>query len=489
MTSSDVIANEVAAEHTFPETTEGKVAVLTEFFSNRLLLKRYRKNTREENPSIVLECETAFEKIANQAVAEVEEGGPLDAMNWLDVCTEFSDLWIEVSHWISPKKFREFVSENIGGEWVRVEEIPAHKEQPPVDLKWYKNPEGCTPVQPCVCPLCNVVCNSYAQYKAHSQGRTHRALARTQMKKGVRVVEPIYESAETEQMFAQQAAVPYYEQPQHIQQSQPYATPVTMYQPMQTQEWESASHSSEHDGSQSHHSGSSLSLLDTVYPANSLGEEERAPTEEYNKLLAILVTIADSQHTDAQFSKALSLSVAMFETCPYHVVMAFFDSAIPSDQPKDLAKLLTMLVESEPRFVPVICDYVEVHIPGFGGYQIPNQEQSSLRLYLNTVFQYHSSTTFNDFAECQAKFKYKGFVRFVSYLCAADIVDFQVFCCCIEQVCRNEPTAADITSMVNIVNAVSLPQQAQESVSATLKSAVSTWMPARISRSIDGLFQ
>ena len=164
--------------------TEGKVAVLTEFFSNRLLLKRYRKNTREENPSIVLECETAFEKIANQAVAEVEEGGPLDAMNWLDVCTEFSDRWIEVSHWISPKKFREFVSENIGGEWVRVEEIPAHKEQPPVDLKWYKNPEGCTPVQPCVCPLCNVVCNSYAQYKAHSQGRTHRALARARNRRG-----------------------------------------------------------------------------------------------------------------------------------------------------------------------------------------------------------------------------------------------------------------------------------------------------------------
>eukprot|EP01060_Flectonema_neradi_P041441 TRINITY_DN984_c0_g1_i3.p1 TRINITY_DN984_c0_g1~~TRINITY_DN984_c0_g1_i3.p1 ORF type:complete len:478 (+),score=123.35 TRINITY_DN984_c0_g1_i3:113-1546(+) len=472
-------------------TEEWKVAVLTEFFSNRLLLKRYRKNTREENPAIVVECEMAFEKIARQVVAELEEGEPLDAMSWLDVCTDFSDRWIEVSHWISPKKFREFVSENIGGEWVRVEEIPAHKEQPPVDLKWYKNPEGCTPVQPCVCPLCNVVCNSYAQYKAHSQGRTHRALARAQMKKGVRVVEPIYESAETEQLFAQQA-VTYYEQQQQMQQPQTYAAPVQMYQPMQvahSQEWESSSHSSEHDGSQSHHSGSSLSLLDSVYPATTLGDEERAPTEEYNKLLALLVTIADSCHTDAQFSKALSLCTELIETCPYHVITAFFDSAIPAEQPKDLSKLLTTLVDNEPRYIQFIVDYIEAHIPGYGGYQIPNQEQSSLRLYLNTVFQYHSSTTFNDFAECQAKFKYKGFVKFVSLLCAADIVDFQVFCCCLEQVCRNEPTTADITGMVNIVNSITLPATAQETVSKTLKSAVTTWMPARVSRSIDSLFQ
>eukprot|EP01060_Flectonema_neradi_P041440 TRINITY_DN984_c0_g1_i2.p1 TRINITY_DN984_c0_g1~~TRINITY_DN984_c0_g1_i2.p1 ORF type:complete len:306 (+),score=71.04 TRINITY_DN984_c0_g1_i2:78-995(+) len=186
MTSTDIIATqvEVAEKKSMPTTVDEKVAVLTEFFSNRLLLKRYRKNTREENPAIVVECEMAFEKIARQVVAELEEGEPLDAMSWLDVCTDFSDRWIEVSHWISPKKFREFVSENIGGEWVRVEEIPAHKEQPPVDLKWYKNPEGCTPVQPCVCPLCNVVCNSYAQYKAHSQGRTHRALARARNRRG-----------------------------------------------------------------------------------------------------------------------------------------------------------------------------------------------------------------------------------------------------------------------------------------------------------------
>eukprot|EP01064_Diplonema_japonicum_P030869 TRINITY_DN534_c3_g5_i2.p1 TRINITY_DN534_c3_g5~~TRINITY_DN534_c3_g5_i2.p1 ORF type:complete len:306 (+),score=94.43 TRINITY_DN534_c3_g5_i2:47-919(+) len=164
---------------------EEKIGVLNDFFCNRLLLKRFRKDTRDKAgvPQHVLECERAFNELAQKAVRDTTEGLKLDAMEWVGLCTTFSSKWIDVCHWISPKKLREFFTAHIAAEWVRVEEVPASKEQPPVDLKWYKNPEGCTPVQPCLCPLCNVVCNSLAQYKAHSQGRTHRSLARAYAKK------------------------------------------------------------------------------------------------------------------------------------------------------------------------------------------------------------------------------------------------------------------------------------------------------------------
>eukprot|EP01059_Diplonema_ambulator_P002136 TRINITY_DN1176_c0_g1_i2.p1 TRINITY_DN1176_c0_g1~~TRINITY_DN1176_c0_g1_i2.p1 ORF type:complete len:288 (+),score=130.65 TRINITY_DN1176_c0_g1_i2:114-866(+) len=175
-------------------TDEEKVAVLNDFFCNRLLLKRFRKDTRDkaETPQHVLECERAFDGLARKAVAESGLGRKLDAMEWVTLCTAFSSKWIDVCHWISPKKLREFFTAHINAEWLRVDEVPSAMEQPPVDLKWYKNPEGCTPVQPCLCPLCNVVCNSLAQYKAHSQGRTHRSLARAYAKKnGGKQVEPV----------------------------------------------------------------------------------------------------------------------------------------------------------------------------------------------------------------------------------------------------------------------------------------------------------
>ena len=167
-----------------PASTSEKVALLTDFFGVRLLLKRYRKDKRDGSvPAAVVECESSFQQIAVNAVAMVENGIPLDAVVWADMCSDFSARWIECCHWVSPRKLREFFASNIGAVWTRVDDVPASKEQPPVDLKWYKSLEGSNPVQPCMCPLCNVVCNSKAQYTAHAQGRTHKTLARAYAKK------------------------------------------------------------------------------------------------------------------------------------------------------------------------------------------------------------------------------------------------------------------------------------------------------------------
>ena len=178
-----------------PPTHAGKVAAICDFFSTRLLLKRYRKDQREpdtEVPAAVAECEAAFALLAESAVCSVEAGQALDAVVWVNYCADFSELWLEVSHWVSPKKMRGFLTEHIGAEWVRAEEVPVEKEMPPINLKLYKNPQGHHPVMPCLCPVCEVLCNSQAQYTAHAQGRSHKMLARLHSRRtGYKLVEPL----------------------------------------------------------------------------------------------------------------------------------------------------------------------------------------------------------------------------------------------------------------------------------------------------------
>ncbi|KAJ9464555.1 hypothetical protein DIPPA_52918 [Diplonema papillatum] len=175
-----------------------RVGEITSFFSNRLLLKKYRSEGRDGMlPEDVAVCEAEFLGLAKRAVCEMN-AGPLDAVVWANLCASFSQRWIEVCHWVSPKKFREFLSGTLSARWLNEEDIETDLELPPVDLKWYKNPAGCVPVQPCICPVCRVFCNSMSQYKAHAQGRIHRSLARMFSKKnGGKHVEPVpYESEE-----------------------------------------------------------------------------------------------------------------------------------------------------------------------------------------------------------------------------------------------------------------------------------------------------
>eukprot|EP01063_Lacrimia_lanifica_P026207 TRINITY_DN348_c0_g3_i1.p1 TRINITY_DN348_c0_g3~~TRINITY_DN348_c0_g3_i1.p1 ORF type:complete len:279 (+),score=98.68 TRINITY_DN348_c0_g3_i1:75-911(+) len=171
-------------------TPMAAVEVLMEFFCTRLLLKRYRKGNREGPvPMEVRACEAEFRALATRAVVEVEQGAPLDAMVWCDLCSGFSAEWMTAAHWVSPKKFREHLTATIGAAWVREEEVPADREQPPVDLKWYKA-KGCDTVESVRCPCCDIQCNSPVQYRAHVQGRAHKAAARKWKMLG-RAVEPV----------------------------------------------------------------------------------------------------------------------------------------------------------------------------------------------------------------------------------------------------------------------------------------------------------
>eukprot|EP01065_Artemidia_motanka_P018262 TRINITY_DN21580_c0_g1_i1.p1 TRINITY_DN21580_c0_g1~~TRINITY_DN21580_c0_g1_i1.p1 ORF type:complete len:332 (+),score=37.85 TRINITY_DN21580_c0_g1_i1:51-998(+) len=157
------------------------VEALMSFFSSRLLLKPFRPSpgvgAMVEPPLAVRACEAAFRELAERAVRAAELGEELDALEWLDVCAHFSAQWFSVCHWLSPKRLREFFGEAIGVSWKNVDAVPADREQPPVDLKLYKNPEA-APAQPYLCAVCGVHCNSLGQYRAHTRGRAHTAAAR-----------------------------------------------------------------------------------------------------------------------------------------------------------------------------------------------------------------------------------------------------------------------------------------------------------------------
>eukprot|EP01063_Lacrimia_lanifica_P030531 TRINITY_DN4862_c0_g2_i1.p1 TRINITY_DN4862_c0_g2~~TRINITY_DN4862_c0_g2_i1.p1 ORF type:complete len:319 (+),score=92.61 TRINITY_DN4862_c0_g2_i1:54-1010(+) len=171
---------------------EGPVEKLTTFFSTRLLLRRYRPSNRGEAvvPEAVGQCERAFRALAERAVADVNAGKVLDAMEWMETCTEFSEEWIDFCHWISPKKLREHLTEIVGAQWCREEEIPAERELPPWDLKLYK--ADMSLVQQYACPCCEVECNSLAQYKGHAAGHRHKTNAEAwALNNGGKMPEPV----------------------------------------------------------------------------------------------------------------------------------------------------------------------------------------------------------------------------------------------------------------------------------------------------------
>ena len=182
----------------------GKDALL-DFFCCRLLLKRYRKHNGEgtnspqlssasssssfpgsQTPEVVL-CIDGYEALVDRALEEwnslAEHPKELCAVQWAEHCWAFSNDWLSYCHWVCPGKFRDSLTKHAGVVWKNEADVAQEHLQPPIDLKSYKNPQGSAAVSQ-VCHLCKVPCNSLAQYKAHIQGRTHRALARSQPQQG-----------------------------------------------------------------------------------------------------------------------------------------------------------------------------------------------------------------------------------------------------------------------------------------------------------------
>eukprot|EP01063_Lacrimia_lanifica_P026197 TRINITY_DN348_c0_g2_i1.p1 TRINITY_DN348_c0_g2~~TRINITY_DN348_c0_g2_i1.p1 ORF type:complete len:458 (+),score=146.25 TRINITY_DN348_c0_g2_i1:58-1431(+) len=175
-------------------TAQDAVESLTDFFGTRLLLKPYRRGVRGPATDEVLSCERAFAALVEKAVEEVMAGAELDAVRWVSDVASFSADWMGVCHWLSPRKFRQLLTETVGAVWAKEDEIVATSERPPMDMKWYRVTTGVMDSSPrCLCVVCSVVCNSLPQYKVHASGKAHNAHARAWSYKndGAPVPEPL----------------------------------------------------------------------------------------------------------------------------------------------------------------------------------------------------------------------------------------------------------------------------------------------------------
>eukprot|EP01063_Lacrimia_lanifica_P026204 TRINITY_DN348_c0_g2_i7.p1 TRINITY_DN348_c0_g2~~TRINITY_DN348_c0_g2_i7.p1 ORF type:complete len:484 (+),score=183.31 TRINITY_DN348_c0_g2_i7:58-1509(+) len=159
-------------------TAQDAVESLTDFFGTRLLLKPYRRGVRGPATDEVLSCERAFAALVEKAVEEVMAGAELDAVRWVSDVASFSADWMGVCHWLSPRKFRQLLTETVGAVWAKEDEIVATSERPPMDMKWYRVTAGADTSPSCLCVVCSVVCNSLPQYKVHASGKAHKAQAR-----------------------------------------------------------------------------------------------------------------------------------------------------------------------------------------------------------------------------------------------------------------------------------------------------------------------
>eukprot|EP01059_Diplonema_ambulator_P002135 TRINITY_DN1176_c0_g1_i1.p1 TRINITY_DN1176_c0_g1~~TRINITY_DN1176_c0_g1_i1.p1 ORF type:complete len:540 (+),score=222.57 TRINITY_DN1176_c0_g1_i1:114-1622(+) len=499
-------------------TDEEKVAVLNDFFCNRLLLKRFRKDTRDkaETPQHVLECERAFDGLARKAVAESGLGRKLDAMEWVTLCTAFSSKWIDVCHWISPKKLREFFTAHINAEWLRVDEVPSAMEQPPVDLKWYKNPEGCTPVQPCLCPLCNVVCNSLAQYKAHSQGRTHRSLARAYAKKnGGKQVEPVPYSGpqsmanvnadwgDISQTGWAEPQDPHYrnsfmtpEERQHFpgypNEEQRY-TNYMIWQQQNSVEadmdiYHQQQYCSSDCGSVSAKSDPS-SLLDSVSPVHVvhvvLDDEARDVLSYVRSLMAQL------QEDESVFDLVIKQVMRIMDRAELHIAAELIDAAVNGSNPDALADVAARLCETTEGFRATLGGVVEEMVGVGFGECVPAQASSSLRSYLNVVYQYHFSTTFNEYVDMKSRHKYRALARFAGCLVNAGVLESLIFQKSIEKLCSNGPSTEDFYACIQFIiqTSSSLTIQSKAVLSRLLKKTLkASWYPARVHNLASTLF-
>eukprot|EP01064_Diplonema_japonicum_P030870 TRINITY_DN534_c3_g5_i3.p1 TRINITY_DN534_c3_g5~~TRINITY_DN534_c3_g5_i3.p1 ORF type:complete len:538 (+),score=165.45 TRINITY_DN534_c3_g5_i3:47-1615(+) len=485
---------------------EEKIGVLNDFFCNRLLLKRFRKDTRDKAgvPQHVLECERAFNELAQKAVRDTTEGLKLDAMEWVGLCTTFSSKWIDVCHWISPKKLREFFTAHIAAEWVRVEEVPASKEQPPVDLKWYKNPEGCTPVQPCLCPLCNVVCNSLAQYKAHSQGRTHRSLARAYAKKnGGKQVEPVpYSGVQGTDSSADwgDASQTGWEAPeanmgygntfmtagekQHFPGYPVEEQNYTNYMIWQQQN----SVESDLDQQTVYHecerSDASTTLLDSVSPVHIVTAElDEDAKDALSYLNSMLVEVQDGDEDERLYKGIIKCADRIVERAAMHVATALIEAAVNGPCPEVIASITREVSDSHEILRSSIVEACEETVSMGYGECVPAQASSALRSYLNVVYTYYFSTTFNEFVDMKSRHKFRAFVRFCGCLLNEDVLPSSVFQMTIEKLCAGTPSTEDFSGAIQatINTSSSLTIQSKAVVSRLLKKILkNSWYPNRV---------
>eukprot|EP01063_Lacrimia_lanifica_P038291 TRINITY_DN80_c0_g2_i5.p1 TRINITY_DN80_c0_g2~~TRINITY_DN80_c0_g2_i5.p1 ORF type:complete len:497 (+),score=198.06 TRINITY_DN80_c0_g2_i5:59-1549(+) len=465
------------------------VDVLVEFFSTRLLQKRFRPGNRTEASPEIAACEAEFRAACQRAADAVADGKALDALEWLDMCSAFSEKWMEVCHWVSPKKFREHLTATIGAEWAREDEIPEERELPPIDLKWYKTPEGVDSVQPCVCPVCSIVCNSLAQYKAHAQGRMHKTHARTWSRlHGGKEVEPMMLDAQKvsprmalEQKKAHIAAAEAAEKgsdAMDASMSSPCA-PTTPSAEPGSPEGEGAvwcttatllsarrSFSSYAGSSEVDDADISLdslpgcsrrpSLLDAVYPvpvhARPDTSVDAATRERLTVLDSILARLThDASAADA--NKALSLATSLANSgAAEQVLQSLMDAAVQADEAAAVALVAAAVAEEVAGF-PVMLGDAVVELATQG---------------MSTTASEHEEGVF---FEAKTRSRHGGLVRFASALVGHDALPACVLLKCVATALE-DATAEDVANAYRAVAAVRLGAEEEAEARAMFRGAV-----------------
>ena len=491
-----------------------KIEKVTHFFGTRLLLKRFRQGVRDSLegplPAALPRCEARFEELASYAVATTEGGLPLDAVQWADWFCCFSTEFMEVCHWVSPKKMREFLENNIGAEWIRCDEVPLEREAPPVDLKWYKNPEGVTKVQQCMCPLCNVMCNSIAQYDAHAEGRTHKSHARTFLKKNPgATVEPIpispteTASPATPLMTPSLLALSPGDSSRWVQQtpgsyidavSHPttpcdnptpflaaFDTPMNVAQmPLEILK------ALQSPKEETHHSQTSsdlpesetLSLLDAVSPAWSVQRE----TTAYPKNVIALINelsfeIASLTHDRVECAELVALQLMRATGGCEAVVAVILEMCLTAADPLPLAALTADLVCHDNELAVLLHEGVEGMVKA--GFAVHDTEDDCFA----AIFEAPEKRSFLGAASVRTRSKVRSLVRFVSELVQSRTLDGQDLHSCVTEVCATNATAQDMVCAVRAVAAAApyMPSFARRASIAAIDATVSgSWYPERV---------
>eukprot|EP01063_Lacrimia_lanifica_P038290 TRINITY_DN80_c0_g2_i4.p1 TRINITY_DN80_c0_g2~~TRINITY_DN80_c0_g2_i4.p1 ORF type:complete len:508 (+),score=212.32 TRINITY_DN80_c0_g2_i4:59-1582(+) len=476
------------------------VDVLVEFFSTRLLQKRFRPGNRTEASPEIAACEAEFRAACQRAADAVADGKALDALEWLDMCSAFSEKWMEVCHWVSPKKFREHLTATIGAEWAREDEIPEERELPPIDLKWYKTPEGQEAVQPCVCPACKIECNSLAQYRAHSQGRMHKRQSRRWARRnGGKAVEPVLIDG-TEEATTPKKALEKKNQKKRLSNtdstedaspgpSEAASSPRSLPQTEQTDDFVSPpqspkasirrviSHGSSVDAA-SVHTHSPYDLSTTLMSATVSGSFCSASSEQdvgglslttssvftqaVNSITRERLTVLDSilarlthDASAADANKALSLATSLANSgAAEQVLQSLMDAAVQADEAAAVALVAAAVAEEVAGFPVMLGDAAA---------------QLAAQLSVSTL----ASELFDDgfFLEAKTRSRHGGLVRFASALVGHDALPACVLLKCVATALE-DATAEDVANAYRAVAAVRLGAEEEAEARAMFRGAV-----------------
>ena len=161
------VADTKPAEDVKPEDAEkpldeeaAKVAIALDVFHSRLLRKGYRPLVVKgilTVPKEIEACEKDFVAIVKLALS-----APLDRQEFVEICSEFSDKWPHMTHWLHPGRLSVIFARQLNVTFVGIRSGQVGKQ-----------PKGNVRAKKFMCVVCDITLNSLVQYNMHKMGRKH----------------------------------------------------------------------------------------------------------------------------------------------------------------------------------------------------------------------------------------------------------------------------------------------------------------------------